>query len=109
MIGNLNDAALAANGLAEPIGIGSYRRAYLINGVVYKVTYDGDGRGDNANLYEWDTYVSFNGWPDLPKGIRVPETSLWPVGGMPVIAMTYVDGAPMGECFCAPGEDCCDC
>ena len=104
MVGNIDDAALAARDIAGyRLGIGAYRKTYLINGVVYKVTYDGDGRGDNANLSEWSNYTD-TGVPF----VRFPETTLWPVGGMPVIAMTYVDGLLMGECYCTPDEECQD-
>lgn len=107
MTGTMTDAAYAATlPGACFLGEGSFRVAYLINGIVYKVTWDGDGCGDNANLSEWEHYHKVVA--SLPVGVKVPATTLYPVGGMPVIAMEHVKGLTMGECYCTPDEECDD-
>src|SRR6478752_102212 len=102
MIGNLADATLAVSGNAEWLGAGAYRGAFLINGVVYKVCLENDVPGTQANLDEWEFYPI--ACDIVPEGCAVPETMLYAVGPCPVIAMAYVEGTPMGECYCTPDE-----
>lgn len=105
MVGNYADAHVAASRPGECfVGSGSFRESYLINGVIYKIVYEGDGY--LVNLDEWDNYE--NMCEAVEDNIAIPETSLWPVGPMPVIAMQYVKGTLMGECYCTPDEECQD-
>jgi hypothetical protein len=96
MIGNQTDAALAWTGpychlLSDE---GSSRIVYLINDVVYKVnrhaSYD-------DNLSEWENYRFLT--ENLPRGLFLPEMSLYQINDQNVIAAEYIDGDYTGECI----------
>lgn len=103
MIGNTDDAAYALrmyreNDISDLLSCdGSTRMVYLINGVVYKVnTYDG------TNEDEYDNISSLI----LPEGYRFPITSLYRVLGEDIIAMEYISGQCVCECYCTQDEEC---
>lgn len=76
------------------IGIGSTRRAYLFNDVVYKVARCPED--DYINELEHSVISGLT----VRDPLALPKTSLWSVDGRPVLAMQYIAGFEMGECFC---------
>lgn len=112
MIGNFADAARAV--AYESAGDWDYllsaegttRMVFLINGVVYKID-----SGFGANVAEYENITAYRDM--LPEGFLFPETSLFHVNGMDVIAMEYIEGVGVAACYlenetcdgtCAPQE-----
>lgn len=91
MIGNADDAALAME--CHDTGdhtyllsdMGTTRKVYLINDVVYKV-----GFADVENLWEYNNRNAFSSVP----GVAVPKMTMHGE----VLAMEYIDGDPAGQC-----------
>lgn len=104
MIGTAENAALA---LTDPRQFvlsddGSTRSVYLIDGVVYKREH-----WYGINSTEYDNIL--NGKADLPEGVSYPEVSLYTIDGTDVIAMEYVKGMAIYECYCEDmGDPCSD-
>ena len=101
MIGTLEDATLATTlGYGDPefLADGSTRAAFLINGVVYKVDMCGDMAPTNEYEYSRIRRTA------LPDGVFFPKTELYDVDGTFVIAMEYIEGQIMHECWgeCTP-------
>lgn len=71
---------------------GTTRTVYLIDGIVYKVGYSWDNRAEFDN-------ISRKGHL-LPEGVYFPLTSLYEFGDRTVIAMEYIEGQAVGECYC---------
>lgn len=109
MVGTFEDASLAltesrAREHAHLLSMdGSTRTVYLINGVVYKVEHYGVVR-ENRNEFETITRERDN----LPEGVFYPEVSLFAVGNTEIIAMSYIQGQAVAECYCTPDEECDD-
>lgn len=107
MIGNYEDAldALETFNSGDTYGIlstdGTDRIVFLINNVVYKVEYGGGSYNSNQN--EYNNYLSIRDYVSDP--IRVPETSLFDIDGVKVIAMEYIKGEAMAACYCVKGEE----
>lgn len=109
MVGNAQDAAKVVNGeFGPPPFWGSTREVYRVGDIVYKV----GSHTDNES--EYDMYCAISIGDMLPKfpNIALAETSLHYVGDIPVIAMEFIDGLAVGECFCISddehNEDCLD-
>ena len=106
MIGTREDAALALSDFRmHRTGnvlsfYGSNRAVYLINGIVYKIN-NGEV-DDDVNAIEYRNVNSI----ELDKGYKFPETSLYTVNGESVIAMEYIDGTAVAECYCTADEEC---
>lgn len=97
MTGNLTDAARALAYDGEIIGEGSSRIVFRINDIVYKVlTYD--DVYFNANAAEYENISTFVD----NEMVRVPRSTYF--DDIDVIAMEYVEGTPVGECYCLAGE-----
>lgn len=103
MVGTLEDARHAASGIATPFADGCSRDAFLIRGVVYKIE-NGSDDSEDANSHEWENYKRIRSL-ELPHNAAVPPTELYHVDGIPVIAMEYINGKSVGECYCIPGDD----
>lgn len=96
MVGNADDAAMAAEHYS--IGddtyllsdMGTTRKVYLINDVVYKVVSTYYVFRDNENQWEYDNRDKFSSVP----GVVVPKMTLHG----DVLAMEYIDGDPAGQC-----------
>lgn len=106
MIGNSADAALAVAEYRQYspdyllTDMGSTRMVYLINGIVYKVDiYD---QSENESEYETITNMREH----LPEGIHYPQVSLFHVLGGSVIAMEYITGQQIAQCYCMSNEPC---
>src|SRR5690349_10007808 len=103
MIGNLADAttALSRFMVGDWTDIlsanGTTRIVYIINGVVYKC--EGES-GVNQTEFEVMSTMS------LPCGFAFPAVNLFQIGDVDVIAMEYVDGIAVAECFCLDFEEC---
>lgn len=105
MTGNLTDAARALAGDLPILSMdGSTRIVYRIDEVVYKVN---NGMWDeDANLTEYETIRDMG---TLPDGVYIPETSIYSVDGQNVIAMQFIEGTAVAECYCIAGlEECTD-
>lgn len=104
MIGNETDAAYALNMFdagddSELLSMdGSTRVTYLIGGIVYKVEIDTDY--NNAMEFENMTSIA------LPMGVYFPDVSLYTINGRDVIAMEYISGQRVAECYCTDMEEC---
>lgn len=102
MIGTYADAALALGMYLDYdhsmllSADGTTRMVYLIDGIVYKVGSDSDNRWEFENI----TANADN----LPEGVFFPKVALFEVAGSKVIAMEYIRGQVMAECFCHVGE-----
>lgn len=105
MIGNIEDATAAFEGALSRIGDGSSRDVYIDNDkkVVYKV--ECEPGWYSTNQLEWENYNEFS---DVPLPFVIPETALYDIDGSPVIAMEYIDGQLMAECYCSSDECCTD-
>jgi len=105
MIGNETDAAYALNMFdagddSELLSMdGSTRTVYLIGGIVYKVE---SGDLINANRFEFENMLSI----PLPVGVYFPDVSLYTINGRDVIAMEYISGQRVAECYCTDMEEC---
>lgn len=101
MIGNVADAALALTRPREFVlsAEGTTRMVYLINGVVYKVEYC-----YGVNELEYDNIL--NSVSLLPDNVKYPEATLYSIEGETIIAMEYISGTAIYECFCEDyGDD----
>lgn len=102
MIGNETDARLAVE-RALPLltHLGSTRTVYLQGNVVYKVESTFEDIGINAMEYRRMTTEPTN------TGVFFPDVSLFDIDGTQVIAMEYIHGQAMAECYCMEGvEEC---
>jgi len=104
MVGNENDATLALAGSLEFLGEGCTRRVYIDDAhtVVYKVEHFDQEVAHTSNYDEVETAARAT---VLPDNVRIPAMTLYPNG---VLAMEYIDGNPLGECFCTADEECYD-
>lgn len=102
MIGNADDAALAQECYETGddtyllSDMGTTRKVYLINDVVYKV-----GCADAENLWEYEARNRFSSVP----GIAIPDMTLYGE----ILAMEYIDGDPAGQCTGRWVDGACDC
>lgn len=80
---------------------GSTRIVYLCDNVVYKV--ETNLEDDGINAYEYDRMTTI-----VPnEGVFFPDVSLYTFDGTDVIAMEYIEGQAMAECYCIEGvEEC---
>lgn len=101
MIGSREDAAAALYGELPHLDDGTSRRAYLSDGVVYKVNIN-DSWDDN--LDEWNRYVRLKG-EYMDPNVCLPETWLYEIDGKSVIAMEYIEGTGLAECYCNPDSE----
>lgn len=103
MTGNAIDAALALTKVAPVFSYdGSTRIVYLINDVIYKVECNKELPW-NANEYDY----MLNMRTALPAGVFFPEVSMFTIDGVDVIAMEYIKGQPIRQCYCIDvGDDC---
>jgi hypothetical protein len=91
MVGNAHDAAVAyehclvGDETYMLSDMGTTRKVYLINDVVYKV-----GCADAENLWEYNNRNAFSSVP----GVAIPKMALYGE----VLAMEYIDGDPAGQC-----------
>lgn len=100
MIGNETDAALALADALPVLSVnGSTRKVYRTGDVVYKVN-NGDYYYD-ANLEEFLTIKEAKSIANLADNVFIPETALHTVNGVNVIAMEYVEGTAVAECYCS--------
>ena len=104
MTGNLTDAARALAGDLPILSMnGSTRFVYRIDEVVYKVN---NGMWDeDTNLTEYETIRDMG---TLPDGVYIPETSIYSVDGQNVVAMQFIEGTAVAECYCYELGDICD-
>ncbi len=107
MPGTIEDATLAVSGRLPEIGRGCSRVVFLKDNVVYKVEHHDDDINNNANE---DEYFNFTYLRDitLPPNVGIPDTSLFWVGNVPVIAMDFIPGHPIAECYCYIGREACN-
>lgn len=79
----------------EYIGMGCSRIAFLKDGLVYKIEFDGVHpkglRKTYANESEFDTWNHFTE-VGLPYGWAIPDTDLIWVQNQPVIIMDFIEG-----------------
>lgn len=107
MIGNIEDAAEALrdynNNAYENVfsANGTTRMVYLINDVIYKVDCGTGYFSDNRAEYDNIMANSNN----LPEGVYFPDTALFEIDGKNIIAMEYIEGEPMSECYCDEFEE----
>jgi hypothetical protein len=101
MTGNEIDAKSALMGFGEFIGSGCDRRAYLINNVVYKVQQRNRFR---ANEVEFENFRDH----EETDRIKFPANHLYYIDGNAVMAMEYIDGTCVGECYCIEDLEACN-
>lgn len=105
MTGNRIDAADALAGLLPILSTnGSTRTVYRIGNVVYKVNQYFEANYD-ANVEEYRNIAAINANGNLPDGVYVPNVSLYVVGMHNIIAMDYVEGTAVAECYCEMSND----
>lgn len=104
MIGNLSEATLAYEH-ALPIlsNEGTGRTVYRVYDVVYKVD-----KEQGSNAAELTNYNRLCSLP-LPAHIGIPMVEAYDIGDEIVIAMEYIDGERIGECFAEQAGLDCDC
>lgn len=109
MIGNMADAAQALSDYMQGnddrllSADGTTRMVYLINGVVYKIHHV---KEQTENVDEF--YRIRNHSDILPEGVYYPEVGLFEIDNDNIIAMEYIEGRQVAECFCTPDESCDD-
>jgi hypothetical protein len=102
MIGTQEDANRAVAGdLRVLSSYGCTRMVYIANDVVYKVPLSSEF--DSCNR---DEFRIMSDSSNLPDGVFYPEVSLFNVNGIDVIAMEYISGQRMAECYCVAPEVC---
>lgn len=84
------------------IGSGNFRRVYRDGPTVYKVEY-GEGFDLDCNRNEVDNLDRLRAI-SLPANIALPDAYLYETDGVNIVSMEYIDGTPMGDCFCLPRE-----
>lgn len=100
MIGNEDNARLALDGYLRLLSAhGSTRIVYIADDVVYKIEAYGE---IGTNLAEYDNASRLNAI--LPEGYFVPEVALYDFTDGNVLAMDYITGQEMGECYCLDNE-----
>jgi len=102
MIGTQEDAERAVSGHLTTFGYGSSRNCYRVGDVIYKVNRH---KAWNANEDEWLKYQQIVDMVRDEAIIRVPETRLIETISGPVIAMQYINGQPMNECWCIEDKE----
>ena len=93
----MNFEEIAAAALAGEMPLfreGSSRDVYEVNGWVFKV----DHVNDIANAYELANLIAFND-VEFPDYIRIPDHKAFRFGNDLVIAMEFVEGRQLFECF----------
>lgn len=106
MTGNADHAALALAGdLPILSDMGSTRMVYLYDNVVYKVN-TGVWNYD-ANLEEFNIAQEISNVRTLPEGVYIPAVTLYSIEGHNVLAMEYIEGTAVAECYCAMANDVC--
>lgn len=104
MIGTRGNAAAALDGDLKMIGNGFTRIVYLADGVVYKRE---TWRGRHPLPINRAEYLAGEAKRSaLPKGVSIPDMTLYDFDGEYVLAMPFVDGQLCGECFCTADEQC---
>lgn len=86
-IGNFADAMLAAMGGGQFLGEGCDRKAWLVNGVVYKTP-----QSHHATYYQNREYQNMTTASPSVPWLRIPDIAQYDVNGIPINAMTYVNG-----------------
>jgi hypothetical protein len=84
------------------IGQGNFRVVMRQGPTVYKVEYD-EGIDLCSNQTEVDNLDRLRAISMHPR-IKLPDAYLYVTEGVPVVAMEYIDGTLMGDCFCLPRE-----
>lgn len=102
MIATKEIAAAALAGNLPLFREGTSRYVYELDGWVYKV----DFPNDVANAYELSNLIRFND-VEFPDFIRIPDHMSFDFDGTIVIAMEFIEGYQLFECFCGfAGLDC---
>lgn len=101
MIGTYEEAEMALDGGLPWLDNGTSRVAYLSNGVVYKVNIN-DAWDDN--MVEWNHYTLLKRQYMDPE-VALPETYLHQINGKSVIAMEYITGTGVSECWCISDKE----
>ena len=94
MIGNMEDAMRAVEDNLSGrnyIGAGMSRNVYVYDNVVYKVGCS------NTNIMEHD---NLNHFRDIADDVVIPYSTLYRVGSSLVLAMPYISGQLLCECYC---------
>lgn len=103
MIGNEGHARAAlARDLPVLSYAGSSRTVYLMDNVVYKVENNLEDKGTNAYEFERMTTIKPS------TGVFFPAVSLYTIDGTDVIAMEYINGQSVSECYCIEGIEVCE-
>lgn len=102
MIGTYADAAFALEGALDYLDQGTSRNVFISDGVVYKVNNTSDDFDDNE--YEWRNYSRLVG-VEVDERIGIPRCSIFNVNGKNVIAMEYIEGQAMSECWCGMHDE----
>lgn len=102
MVGTLEDAARALAGEGLWIGEGSFRKCVMVNDVVYKLETP-YYRSACPNREEFET-LTLLAAKDMPPQIRFPDFSLYEIDGRAIIAMEFVEGIRMTECYCCSDD-----
>lgn len=102
MVGNAQDAKRALTGELTYLGEGCTRVVYISDDktVVYKVERHDLEIDHTSNADEIEAITSLTG--KLETGYALPKARLFANG---VLAMEYIDGDYLGECYCVGGEE----
>jgi hypothetical protein len=84
------------------IGSGNFRDVYRSGDLVFKVEY-GEGIEFGSNLSEYANFTRMRTMR-LPDNVVLPWVQIRCIDGVYVILMPFINGEPVGECFCLPGE-----
>lgn len=106
MVGNITDATAALDGTAEYLDEGCLRKAYLINGIVYKVCFSPNDDWFNENEPEAVNEVRAK---NTRHDVVIPEVTSYVIGGRVVNAIEFVDGVFIGSCIGSELGKACDC
>lgn len=102
MIGNETDAATALHGGGIYVGEGHTRIVYRVGDVAYKVNVV----SWDYNIEEYDCGEAYRA--ATPANIVIPDMTLYHIGDRTVLAMPYIDGVPVSECFSRYNIECAD-
>jgi hypothetical protein len=103
MIGTIEEAEYALAGESHFLARGTARDVYIADGIVYKVEIE-----SGSNDYEIDNLIRLSNMT-LPPMLAVPEWNVYNVDGRSVIAMPFIEGREVGECYCDFTGTECDC
>lgn len=106
MVGNITDATTALDGRGQYLDEGCVRKAYLINGIVYKVCFSPNDDWFNENE---PVYVNEVRAKNTRHDVIIPEVTSYVVGERIVNAIEFVDGVTVGACIGVELGSECDC